>query len=647
MDSESYENPAIADMINEHYIAIKVDRDERPDVDARYQAAVSAISGQGGWPLTGFLTPEGRLFYGGTYFPPTTRHGRQGFSEILKSLAAAYKDDRAKVMESAENVTAFLQKALDRQDQSSEISPQLLDGALNDLSREFDIRYGGFGTAPKFPHATALDFLLESHDRTGAQWMLNVVTTSLTAMARGGMRDHLGGGFHRYSTDRTWTVPHFEKMLYDNAPLLKTYVHAYQLTGDALYKEVAFEIIRFVFEVLTDPKTGCFRSSQDADVRAGDDGSYFTWTSEEAKRLLSPDEFAVVMRRYDLQLRGEMQHDPNQNVLFIAKEMPEIASELGISEDAALTFFESGRAKLKEARRARQSPAVDPSVYASTNGMMITALLEAWKAFEIEELRSSALSSLEGTLRDHRLRSGLISHRPSRIGPEAFLEDQTSILEALLTAFECTADERFLREAEAIAEVMVTHFWDAETAVTSQSRVSAFNDVPTTHSRLGTLALKSKPIQDNPFASPNGVAVLCLLQLHSLTAVDSYRDRAERILRYFAGGIAGSGLFAATYFTGLGRLLFPPIHVVTTGSPQDSQTDALHQAALRTFRPGKSVLRIGPSGRVSVPQAARAFVSSATRPSALVCGRDSCSAPITDGEELVRVILSFDRRKAP
>jgi len=340
-----------------------------------------------------------------------------------------------------------------------------------------------------------------------------------------------------------------------------------------------------------------------------------------------------------------MKHDPSQNVLFIDKEPGEIAAELGVSEDAALARLQSGLAKLREARRHRQAPAIDQTIYAAWNGMMITALLEAWKAFAVEQLRSAALSSLDTLMRDHRLPSGIFSHRASRIGPDAFLDDQTSILEALLTAFECTGDEHFLRESEALAEAMVTHFWDAHTALESQTRVSAFNDVPATHSRLGSLAINNKPIQDNPAASPNGVAVICLLWLHSLTAVDSYRDRAERVLRYFAGGMVGSGLSAATYFTGLGRLLFPPIHVVTTGAPGNGQAEALHQAALRTFRPGKSVLRAGPSGQRGVPQSARSFVSSATRPSAVVCGRDSCSAPVTDAEELAQLIVSFDRGK--
>jgi hypothetical protein len=342
-----------------------------------------------------------------------------------------------------------------------------------------------------------------------------------------------------------------------------------------------------------------------------------------------------------------MPHDPSQNVLFIDKELGAIAAELGVSEDSAHAILDSGRTKLKEARRQRQAPTVDPTIYAAWNGMMITALLEAWKAFAIEELRSAALASLERILREHRLRSGLISHRPSRTAPETFLEDQTAILEALVTAYECTGDELFFREAEALAGAMVTHFWDAETAVASPARASAFNDVPTTHSRLGTLAFKNKPVHDSPTAGPNGVAVLCLLALHGLTGTDAYRDRAERVLRYFAGAMEGNGLFAATYFTGLGRLLFPPLHVVTTGEPGDSLADRLHQAALRTFRPGKSVLRAGPSSRARIPVAARAFVNSGERPAALVCGKDSCSAPVSDPEELVRVIQSFDRPKGP
>jgi uncharacterized protein YyaL (SSP411 family) len=435
-------------------------------------------------------------------------------------------------------------------------------------------------------------------------------------------------------------------MLYDNAPLLKTYVHAFQLTGDPLFKEVAFEIIRFVFEVLTDPKSGCFRSSQDADVHAGDDGSYFTWTTAQARNTLSAEEFKVLQLRFNLYDRGEMTHDTKQNVLFIDKEFSEIEAELGIPPESVAQLYESGRSKLREARQARKSPSVDPTIYAAWNGMMIAALLEAFKAFELDQLKHAALSSLDWILREHRLGSGLFSHRAARISGEAFLEDQTALLDSLLSAYEVTGGNRYLREALALADAMVKHFWDAKSAAATPSQVAAFNDVPVTHDRLGTLAISSKPIQDSPTSSPNGVAVLCLLRLHALTGDTAYRERAERALRYFAGGIEGNGVFAATYFLGLQSLLFPPLHVVTTGPEGDPQAEDLHKTALRTFRPGKVVLRVDLKNKARVPPAAQGIVGSPAEPMAVVCGASSCSAPVSAADELARLISSFDRRKS-
>ncbi len=645
MDVECYENPAIAEIINTHYIAIKVDRDERPDIDARYQVAVSAIAGQGGWPLTGFLTPEGQLFFGGTYFPPEERYGRPGFADILKSLAATFRKEPKKIFDSATNVENFLQGALGRSDQAGELAPGLIESALGEISREFDIQHGGFGTAPKFPHPSTLDLLLAEYDRTGSDWMLQIVTRTLRSMANGGIRDHLGGGFHRYSTDRTWTVPHFEKMLYDNAPLLKTYVHAYQLTGDVQFKEVALEIIQFASEVLMDPKTGCFRSSQDADAYKGDDGSFFTWKESEVRALLEADEFDVVARRFRLTGSGEMPHDPEQHVLFVDMDIEDIALELDIYPEHAAELLDRGMEKLRQARGKRRSPAVDSSIYAGWNGAMIVALFEAWKAFGVEVLKEAALATLASVLGGHRLPSGLISHRPVRVGEEAFLEDQTAMLEALIAAYDATGNARHLSNAEALAEAMITNFWEGGYP-DSPERPSAFNDIPNSQDRIGSLGIPHRPIQDSPTPSPNSVAALALLSLATLTGKNTYRERAERILRYYAGGLSGSGIFAGTYFLALQRLLFPPLHVVVTAPTAGTPISALHDAAVRTFRPGKLVSRVGRSDQHIRPEAEE-LLKVADTPRALVCGSRSCSAPVKDPEELRLAIRTFDRRTKP
>src|SRR5437762_10460511 len=314
MDRESYDNPEIAAIINDKFIAVKVDRDERPDVDGRYQAAVSAISGQGGWPLTAFLTPDGRPFFGGTYFPPDDRWGRAGFKRVLLSIAQAYRDQQKDVLESAEQVMTAISQAESFAGRSGEIRTGSIDRMIESAVKMFDPQNGGFGSAPKFPHSSIMDLLLDHLSRTGDEQVKTVVTTTLDKMALGGVYDHLAGGFHRYSVDERWVVPHFEKMSYDNSELLKNYVHGYQATGNDFYAQVARDIIRWIDEWLTDRQHGGFYASQDADYSMDDDGDYFTWTLDEARAVLEGPELEVATYYYDIGEVGEMHHNPQKNV---------------------------------------------------------------------------------------------------------------------------------------------------------------------------------------------------------------------------------------------------------------------------------------------------------------------------------------------
>src|SRR6185437_7802758 len=354
MDRESYENLAIAKLINDHFIAVKVDRDERPDVDSRYQAAVQAISGQGGWPLTAFLTPDGRPFFGGTYFPPEDHYGRPGFQRILATLADAYREKHGEVMESAEHVMAAIDHAESFAGRSGEISPALAEEMVKAAVQSFDPQNGGFGSAPKFPHPSILDLLIDhcgNHDDAEA---LRVVTTTLDHMALGGVYDQLAGGFHRYSVDERWLVPHFEKMSYDNSELLKNYVHAYQMTGNEFYAQVARDIVRWMDEWLSDRERGGFYASQDADIDLNDDGDYFTWSLAEAREVLpSPQELEVVAFYYDIGEVGEMHHRPEKNVLHVRATPQQIATRMKLSVDEVNTLIASAKSKLLAARLRR------------------------------------------------------------------------------------------------------------------------------------------------------------------------------------------------------------------------------------------------------------------------------------------------------
>src|SRR5256885_3562956 len=329
MDRESYDDPEVAALINEKFIAVKVDRDERPDIDARYQAAISAISGQGGWPLTAFLTPDGKPFYGGTYFPPVEHYGRPSFRRILASIAEAYKSKRDEVTESAQQVMSAISQAEAFTGRSSDFSPDVIGKIIDSAAKMFDVQHGGFGTSPKFPHPSALDLLVDRFARTSEPYLGTIINTTLEKMAKGGVYDQLAGGFHRYSVDERWVVPHFEKMSYDNSELLKNYVHGFQVTGNEFFAEIARDIIRWMDEWLSDRERGGFYASQDADIKMDDDGDYFTWTLDEARALLTPEELEVAALYYDIGRVGEMHHDPAKNVLFVATPVDEIATKIG------------------------------------------------------------------------------------------------------------------------------------------------------------------------------------------------------------------------------------------------------------------------------------------------------------------------------
>src|SRR5580658_11003673 len=398
MDRESYDNPEIAEVINQHFIAVKVDRDERPDIDSRYQVAVSSISGQGGGPLTAFLTPDGKPFYGGTYFPPDDHYGRPSFKRVLLSISNAYHEKNDDVIEQAKLVEGAISHAESFSGKSAQFSPAVIDAIVKSGLKMFDPQNGGFGSAPKFPHPAALDLLIDQYVRSGDEKLRDVFVTTLERMAHGGVYDQLAGGFHRYSVDERWIVPHFEKMCYDNSELLKNYVHAYQATGDEFFAGVARDIIRWMDEWLSDRAHGGFYASQDADYSMDDDGDYFTWTLEETKAALSEEEAAVATLYYDIQEVGDMHHNPAKNVLHVSSSVEEIARRLNVSEERARAFLASAQKKMYTARLLRPTPYVDKTIYVGWNAMCVSAYLEAAKVLDLAQARQFALRSLDRLL---------------------------------------------------------------------------------------------------------------------------------------------------------------------------------------------------------------------------------------------------------
>src|SRR6202521_1592570 len=456
MDRESYDDAEVAAIVNEHYIAVKVDRDERPDIDSRYQAAVGALTGQGGWPLTAFLTPDGKPFYGGTYFPPTDGYGRPSFKRVLLSIAAAYKEKNGDIVEQAKMVENAIAQAESFAGRSGRISASVITAIQESAFKMFDPQHGGFGQAPKFPHPSALDLLIEQYARTGDDAARNVIVTTLEHMANGGVYDQLAGGFHRYSVDERWVVPHFEKMCYDNSELLKNYVHAYQATGSEFFANVARDIIRWMDEWLSDRERGGFYASQDADISIDDDGDYFTWTLDEARAVLSEDELKVAALRYDINEVGEMHHNPAKNVLYVRAPIEEVGRRLNVGPERVSELLESAKKKMYAARLKRPTPYVDKTVYVSWNSMCASAYLEAAKVLNLDEARRFALRSLARILSqawtaapgngDDGGRAAQLLHVVAYSDPRAehrevsgLLDDYAATALACLDAYETTA----------------------------------------------------------------------------------------------------------------------------------------------------------------------------------------------------------------
>src|SRR4051812_33272742 len=534
MDRESYESPEIAAIVNEHFVAIKVDRDERPDVDSRYQTAVQAISGQGGWPLTAFLTPEGKPFYAGTYFPPQDYQGRPSFSRVLLTLAQAYREKHNDVLESAESVMSAISQAEGFTGKSGSLKPELIDSMVESAVKLFDPEHGGFGSSPKFPHPSAMDLLMQRAAETGSAELLNVITVSLDKMARGGVYDQLAGGFHRYSVDEHWIVPHFEKMSYDNSELLKNYVHGYQLTGNEFFAFVAKDIVRWMDEVLSDRDHGGFYASQDADISLDDDGDYFTWTIDEAKAVLTDEEAQVACLHYDINEIGEMHHNPAKNVLYQRASLQEIAIRMKLSTERVQELLNSANRKMYAARLKRTTPYIDKTVYVNWNALCISAYLNAATALGLQEARRFALRSLDRILSEAwNTESGLkpvVAYSdPSgqKRDSRGFLEDYAFTAIACLDAYEATSDISYFQAARKFTDQMIERFYDSVSG--------GFFDVPPASQSLGVLGAPRKPFQDSPTPAGNPMAAIALLRMHAYTDEAAYRDKAEQTLELLAG----------------------------------------------------------------------------------------------------------------
>ncbi len=652
MDRESYENEEVARLVNEHYVPVKVDRDERPDIDARYQIAVSALVGQGGWPLTAFLTPEGKPFYGGTYFPPDDQHGRPGMKRVLESIAQNYRTHRDEIFGSAEKISEALGGMERFESDGGKLSASVAGRIIENTSGMFDPRYGGFGSAPKFPHPSAIDLLLDAYLETREAWLLTAVTTTLERMGRGGVYDQIGGGFHRYSVDERWIVPHFEKMAYDNAGLLINYLRAHQISGKEFFREIALGILSFIENVLSGP-VGGFYSSQDADYSLEDDGDYFTWTPEEVRAALDELEAEVVTQYYHVEPQGEMHHNPAKNVLFIDQPFEAIAARLKLQPEDVEKILSGARLKMLDARSKRPTPFVDRTLYTNWNSMMISALLEAYKVLGLEGARDRALRTLDLLLEKAYDPAGGMGHclvpsqrgtSPSgsefRVSNFNLLDDQVFMVGALLDAYEVTGARRYYDHALDLMETAIRRFWDEQAG-------GFFDTAKDRDARQGSLVMTRKAFQDSPTPAGNSMAVLVLDRLARLAERPDFRERAESILALFAPKSADYGVFAATYGLALLNHLRPPVEVVVVGHPADERTASLLKAAYQAPRAGRRVLAFDaqtvnardlPQGlAATLPHLPPHLISNGS-PLALVCVGPTCQPPVETPEALTAAL---------
>ena len=635
MDGESYDDPAIAGYLNENFICIKVDRDERPDVDARYQRAVQAFTRQGGWPLTAFLTPDGQVFFGGTYFPPEGKYGQPGFRTVLASVLDAYRSRRGQIEAQAQAIRKVLDTHLD-ESVPGEPSPGLLSEAEQAIARVFDPVNGGFGSQPKFPHPTGLTFLLHRWHDHPTEEIRTIIDRTLEGMARGGMYDQLGGGFHRYSVDAKWIVPHFEKMSYDNSELLEAYLDAHAAFGVGEYAEVARGIVRWVREVASDPAGG-YAASQDADVGLDDDGDYFTWTRDEVAEVLSGDELDVAVAYYDIGTAGEMHHNPGKNVLFVAAPLPAIARLTGLAEEAASLFLASAKRKLLEARNRRPAPFVDRTRYTNWNAMMASAMLRAGAALDDAAARDHALATLE-LLRRESPEPDAVAHTPG--GVTGLLDDQVQTAAAALDAYEATGRVEWLAWAERLMERVWRDYWD-------DSSGGLFDTARGRSDGEGLLPARVKPVQDTPTPSANGVAGVTLMRLHELTGEPRWRERAGALVSAFAGGAVELGLHGSALLLALDWYLNPSTHLVVIGEAGDETAEAMHRAALAAFAPRRVVQRLTPAEAAErrLPPALAGMLAAGSGTRGYACTGTTCSLPAGTAEEW-RVQIS-GRRAEP
>ncbi len=613
MERESFENPATAAIMNERFVCIKVDREERPDLDAIYMQAVQALTGSAGWPMTVFLTPAGEPFYGGTYFPPDDRHGMPAFHRVLEGVSHAYATRRDDVRKTTETLRQIYDAASAPSTATGDVTPALLERAFRLMAAEYDTRHGGFRGAPKFPHAMALDAALNAWAHTDEPFPLELALQSFRAMARGGIYDQIGGGFARYATDAVWLVPHFEKMLYDNALLTRLGVHLWQATHDDEVHRVCEETLDWLAREMTAPDGG-FYSTLDADSE-GEEGRFYLWTPGEIDALLG-DDGPLVRAYYGVEPEGNFE---GRSILHVLDGFDAAAARAGVGTERMRSAVARARPVLYEARSRRVWPARDEKILAAWNGLMLRAVAEAARAFDSPRYRDLALANGEFLFRT-MVRDGRVlrSHQDGRMRLPGYLEDHAAVALGALGLYDLTFDRRWLDRARLLGASIVRWFWDDASG--------AFFDTAADHEQLIT---RPRDITDNATPAGTSLAVELSLRLAELFGDEAHRARAERVLAALAGPMAQHPLAFGHLLGAADLAVHGAVELALVGDPATPGMHALVRTAARRFVPSLVLAGGRTRDNPDLPLLAGRAVADA-QPTAYLCRAYTCNAPVTD-----------------
>ena len=628
MEHESFENEAIAKLMNEHFVNIKVDREERPDLDQIYMNAVQMMTGHGGWPMTMFLTPDGVPFYGGTYFPPQDRYNMPGFPRVLASVAEAYRSQPDQVAHTTTAMLGELRRVGLATASRDMLTTDLLDGSYRRLAGNYDRKNGGFGNAPKFPPAMTLEFLMHVHYRTHSAEALEMVEHTCRKMAEGGMYDQLGGGFHRYSVDAHWLVPHFEKMLYDNALLSRVYLHLFQLTRDDFARRIAEETLDYVVREMTDARGG-FYSTQDADSE-GEEGKFFVWSKKEIVKALGNEDGELFCDYFNVTEAGNFE---GHNILNIESSLDDIAARHGISVESIRAVVDRGRQKLLAIRETRVKPGRDEKILTAWNGLMLTSFAEASAILERADYRRVAEGNAEFLLTNLE-RDGLLlrTFKDGEGKLNGYLEDYACLIDGLISLYEAAGELKWLENAVRLTDTMIEEFWDEEDG--------GFFFTGKSHERL---IVRSKDFMDNATPSGNSVAAFAMQKLSLLTGDEKYQRHATTILRLLADQIRRYPSAFSWALCGLDFYLSKPTEIALVGKESTPQLSDLQRVAWQTYLPNRVIANCTENHEQAaqiVPLLrGRAPVG---EPRAFVCEGYTCQTPAATPAQLLEQLTNSE-----